>query len=155
LIRPAVDPAASSWKHSCRAELPDGRWVLLLVYGRQDGMTAPVSRPASQPASHGRLWWLPAGGYGNGLDDAAWAPVLEISERVVPDVLGALADAGVPGYAAPARPPGFRLRDRSRQPEPWRLWVGASAHGRAEEVLVAVMPRLAREAARRADRAWR
>ena len=73
----------------------------------------------------------------------------------MPDVLRALADAGVPGYAAPAHPPGKRLPDRSRQPETYRLWVGASAHGRAEEVLVAVMPRLTREAARRADRAWR
>ena len=80
-------------------------------------MTAPISRPAEQSACPGRLWWLPAGGYGNGLDDAAWAPVLEVSERIVPDVLGALADAGVPGYAAPAHPPGNRLRDRSRQPE--------------------------------------
>jgi hypothetical protein len=118
-------------------------------------MTAPISRPAEQFASHGRLWWLPAGGYGNGLDDAAWAPVLEISVHVVPDVLGALADAGVPGYAAPAQSRGYRLRDRSGRPETWRLWVGASAHGRAEAVLVAVMPRLAREAARRADSAWR
>jgi len=118
-------------------------------------MTAPVSRPAEQPARGGRLWWLPPGGYGNGLEDAAWAPVLEISEQIVLDVLRALANAGVPGYAAPAHPPGYRLRDRSRQPETYRLWVGASAHGRAEEVLVAVMPRLAREAARRADSAWR
>ena len=118
-------------------------------------MTAPISRPAGQFASHGRLWWLPVGGDGNGLDDAAWAPVLEISRDVVPDVLAALADAGVPGYAAPAHPPGYRLRDRSRRPETYRLWVGASGHGRAEDVLVAVMPRLAREAAQRADSAWR
>jgi len=118
-------------------------------------MTAPISRPAEQSTRPGRLWWLPAGGSGNGLDDAAWAPVLEISEQIVPDVLRALADAGVPGYAAPAHPPGHRLRDRSPQPETYWLWVGASAHGRAEEVLIAVMPRLAREAARRADSAWR
>jgi hypothetical protein len=118
-------------------------------------MTAPISRPAERPARPGRLWWLPPGGYGNGLDDAAWAPVLEISEQIVPDVLRTLAAAGVPGYAAPAHLPGYRLRHRSRQPETYRLWVGASAHGRAEDVLVAVMPRLAREAARRADRAWR
>jgi hypothetical protein len=118
-------------------------------------MTAPISRPAEHSARPGSLWWLPVGGYGNGLDDAAWAPVLEISEQIVPEMLRALADAGVPGYAAPAHPPGYRLRDRSRQPEAYRLWVGASAHGRAEEVLVAVMPHLVREAARRADSAWR
>jgi hypothetical protein len=118
-------------------------------------MTAPISRPAERSACPGRLGWLPPGGYGNGLDDAAWAPVLEISEQIVPDVLGALADAGVPGYAAPAHPPGHRLRDHSRRPETYRLWVGSSGHGRAEDVLVAVMPRLAREAARRADSAWR
>ncbi|MGH3255692.1 MAG: hypothetical protein ACRDOU_09855 [Streptosporangiaceae bacterium] len=70
-------------------------------------------------------------------------------------MLHALADAGVPEYAALAHPPSYRLRDRSRQPETYRLWVGASAHGRAEEMLVAVMSRLAREAARRADSAWR
>ena len=118
-------------------------------------MTAQVSRPAGQSASLGRLWWLPAGGHGNGLDDDAWAPVLEISEQIVADVLRALADAGVPGYAAPAHLPGYRLRIRSRQPETYRLWAGASAHGRAEEVLLSVMPRLAREAARHADSAWR
>ena len=103
----------------------------------------------------GRLWWLPAGGFGNGLDDAAWAPVLGVSEQIVPDVLRVLANAGVPGYAAPAHSAGWRLRGRSRRPETYRVWVGASAHGRAEEVLVAVMPRLARDAARRADSAWR
>jgi hypothetical protein len=118
-------------------------------------MSAPISRPAGHSVHPGRLWWLPSGGYGNGLDDTAWAPVLEISEHIVRDVLSALADAGVPGYAAPAQSLGYRLRDRSRRQETYRLWVGASAHGRAEEVLVAVMPRLAREAARRAGSAWR
>jgi hypothetical protein len=118
-------------------------------------MSAPISRHAEHSVHPGRLWWLPAGGCGNGLDDTAWAPVLEISEQIVPDVLRALAEARVPGYAAPAQSPGYRLRDRSRRQETYRLWVGASAHGRAEEVLVTVMPRLAREAARRAGSAWR
>jgi|SRR5579875_928217 hypothetical protein len=118
-------------------------------------MTAPASRPAARTSPAGRLWWLPAGGYGNGLDDTAWAPVLEISEQVVADVLGELRNASVPGYAAPAHSPGELLRDRPRRPAAYRLWVGASAYGRAEEVLVAVMPRLAREAARRGGSAWR
>jgi hypothetical protein len=48
-----------------------------------------------------------------------------------------------------------RLRDRSRQPEAYQLWVGASVYGRTETILVAVMPYLNREAARHADSAWR
>ena len=117
-------------------------------------MTAPISRP-TESMHLGWLGWLPAGGYGNGLDDVAWAPILEISDQIVPELLRALADAQVPGYVAPAYPSGHRLRDRLRQPETYRLWVGTSSHGRAEQVLVNVMPRLVREAARRADRAWR
>jgi hypothetical protein len=118
-------------------------------------MAASVSRPAEQIGRRGRLWWLPADGYGNGLDDEAWAPVLEISERAVPTVLSALGEAGVPAYAAPVRPAASRLRDHTGQPEGYQLWVGASAYGRAEMTLVRVMPYLTREAARHADRAWR
>jgi hypothetical protein len=118
-------------------------------------MTASVSRPAVQPGRLGRLWWLPAGGHGNGLDDNAWAPVLEVSQQIVLVLLGALREAGVPAYAAPARSVTARLRDRARQPESYQLWVGASAYGEAEAALVAVMPYLTREAARRADSAWR
>jgi hypothetical protein len=118
-------------------------------------MTASVSRPAQQLGGFGQLWWLPAGGYGNGLKDQAWAPALQISGQVVPQVLDALRDAGVPGYAARVRPPLRRLRERGRQTDSYQLWVGASAYGRAETALMAVMPRLAREAARRSDSAWR
>jgi hypothetical protein len=115
-------------------------------------MTAPVSRPTGQPVSPGRL---SAGRYGKGLDDVAWAPILEIGEHVMPDALRALANAGAPGYAAPAHPPGYRLRDRSQRPETYRLWAGASAHGRTEDVLAAAMARPVREAARSAGSAWR
>jgi hypothetical protein len=118
-------------------------------------MTAPVTRPAAHEAQPGRLWWLPARGRGNGLNDQAWAPVLEISEQIVPQVLSALRDYGVPAYAALARPPRGQLRDRARRPQSWRLWVGTSAYGRAETALLAVMPQLVRQAARHADRAWR
>jgi len=118
-------------------------------------VTSGLSRPLEGAPRSGRLWWLPAGGQGNGLDDRAWAPVLEISEQSVPGVLGALLDAGVPAYAAPADPGAARLRDRSGLPAGWQLWVGASAYGRAETVLVTVMPSVTREAAGRHDRAWR
>ncbi len=118
-------------------------------------MAAPVSRPAEHARQFGRLWWLPAGGYGNGLDDDSWAPVLEVSEQVVQRVLSLLRDAGVPAYAAPARPVAGRLRDRSGQPASYQLWVGASAYGRAEAALVAAMPSVVREAAGHGDSAWR
>jgi hypothetical protein len=114
-------------------------------------MTAPVSRPAARLGRFGRLWWLPARGYGNGLDDQAWAPALQVSEQVVPQLLSALREAAVPAYAARVGEP----RERGGQPETYQLWVGASAYGRAEDVLLAVMPRLAREAAAQADAAWR
>jgi hypothetical protein len=118
-------------------------------------MSAPVSRPAEQAGQRGRLWWLPSGGYGNGLDDDTWAPVLEVSEQIVPALLQMLGEAGVPAHAAPARSGAHRLRDHSRRPEGYQLWVGASAYGQAEMILVTAMPYLAREAARHADRAWR
>jgi hypothetical protein len=118
-------------------------------------MSASVSRPIPEAGRPGRLWWLPPGGHGNGLDDEAWAPVLEVSERIVPALLARLREAGVPAYAAPARSGAARLRDRTGRPKSYRLWVGASAHGAAENALVVVMPYLAREAARQADSAWR
>ena len=118
-------------------------------------MAASMSRPAEQTGRRGRLWWLPAVGYGNGLDADAWAPVLEVSEQVVPTILGALGEAGVPAYAAPARSVASRLKDRTRRPAGYQLRVGAGAYGRAEITLVRVMPYLAREAARHADSAWR
>jgi len=118
-------------------------------------VTSGVSRTLGDVSRGGRLWWLPARGVGNGLDDRAWAPVLEISEQSVPQVLSALLDAGVPAYAAPAAPAAARLRDRSGLPTACQLWVGASAYGRAETVLVTVMPSVTRQAAGRHDRAWR
>jgi hypothetical protein len=118
-------------------------------------MTASVSRPAGQVSRFGRLWWLPPGGCGNGLDDQAWAPALQISEQVVPQVLDALRDAGVPAYAARVRAPLRRPRDRVLRPDSYQLWVGASGYSRAEDAPRAVMPRLAREAAQRRDNAWR
>jgi hypothetical protein len=118
-------------------------------------MTAPVSIPDEHIGQRGRIWWLPSRGYGNGLDDTAWAPVLEVSPGIVPALFSCLREAGVPAFAAPARPVAAQLRDNLGCPEAFRLWVGASAYGTAEAALMDVMPRLAREAAQYADRAWR
>jgi len=89
-----VDPAAPAL--DARGQ-PYGRWVLLSTRGEEDTMAAPVSRPVQRHARQwSRLWWLPAGGYGNGLDDGSWVPVLDVGEQVVPRVLAVLRDAGVP-----------------------------------------------------------
>jgi hypothetical protein len=114
-----------------------------------------ASKPLLRTGPGGRLWRLPAGGRGNGLDADSWAPVLEISEQVAPRLLSVLRDAGVPAYAAPARSAAARLRDCSGRPAGCRLWVGASAYARAETALVTAMPSLVREAAEHADAAWR
>jgi hypothetical protein len=118
-------------------------------------MAASVSRPAEQTGRWWRLSWLPSGGYGNGLDDGGWVPVLQVSEQVVPAVLSLISEAAVPAYAAPAHSGASRLKDRSRRPEAYQLWVGASAYGRAEMTLMKVMPYLTRAAALHADSAWR
>jgi hypothetical protein len=118
-------------------------------------MTASVLRSVEELRRFGRLWWLPPGGRGNGFDDDAWAPILEISEAAVPAILAALAAASVPAYAAAGGRPGSRSFRRAREPGCCQLWVGTSAYGRAEAVLLAVMPHLARELDSHGDRAWR
>ncbi len=118
-------------------------------------MSSVIARSVEDLGRFGCLCWLPACGRGNGLDDDAWAPVLQISEAAVPQVLAALAAALVPAFAAPAHP-------RDHGPPCWpesrpvaSYGVGTSAYGRAEAVLLAVMPHLARELDGRGDRAWR
>jgi hypothetical protein len=116
-------------------------------------MTESVSRFAEQIGRQGRLWRLPPGGYRNGLDDEAWVPVLKVRERTVPTVLCVLAEAGVPAYAAPASSGASRLEDDMGRPEPYQLWVGASAYGRAEMALARLTPYLTHDASRHADNA--
>jgi len=108
-------------------------------------MAASVSRPAGQLSRFGRLWWLPAGGHGSGLNDQAWAPALQISELMVPR----LRHAAVPAYTARVRPVPRRRRGRGQQPGSCQLYAGTCACGRA------VMPWPGQEAARRGDRARR
>jgi hypothetical protein len=105
-------------------------------------MPASISRPGAVPQRFGRLWWLPSGGLGNGLDDDAWAPILEVPGDLVVPLLAALRAAGVPAYAAGATPAAGRAGP-ARAPG-CRLWVGSSAYGRAEETLIAVLPSLTR-----------
>jgi hypothetical protein len=120
---------------------------------------ASVSRSLTQPEDLGRVWWLPSNGEGNGLDDAAWAPIADVAATLVAPLLAILRAAGVPAYGAPASRPLMRrprhaarpsqsLAGRSERPahadpdDVWHLWVGTSGHARAEEVLRTALPRL-------------
>jgi hypothetical protein len=104
-------------------------------------MPASASRPAAGLQRYGRLWWLPSGGQGNGLDDAAWAPILEVSADVVTPLLAAFRAAGVPAYAASIRP-AISRRGSGPAAADFRVWVGSSAYGRAVETLITVLPAL-------------
>lgn len=83
-----------------------------------------------------RPFWLPPTGHGNGLDDDAWVILLDVASATAGDeLLDAMAAAGVPAHAAPMRAP---LSGTVR------IWVGASGYGRAEAVLMRVLPTLVR-----------
>ena len=84
--------------------------------------------------------WLPPGGHGNGLDAPAWAPIADFAPQLADRVLVVLAEHGVPGYAA-----AHRAGPRSRPCSCWRLWVATGAYTRAQDVLVAHLPRLLRD----------
>jgi hypothetical protein len=60
-----------------------------------------------------------------------------ISRRVISAVLAELGRSGVPAYCARFNPAWCGI------PARWCLWVGHSAHGRAEERLTEVMLGLA------------
>jgi hypothetical protein len=76
------------------------------------------------------MWWLPAGGFGNGLDDASWVAVVDVSdEQVAHEVLDKMLSAGVPAYAATLpRPEAVRPHSRRAVgvPAPFRIWAGAT-----------------------------
>jgi hypothetical protein len=105
-------------------------------------MPASASRSVAGLQRFGRLWWLPSGGQGNGLDDDAWAPILEVSADVVTPLLAAFRAAGVPAYSASIRPAISRRGGRGPEAADFRVWVGSSAYGRAVETLVTVLPAL-------------
>jgi hypothetical protein len=112
-------------------------------------MPGSISRPVDAPKL-GTLYWLPPGGQGNGLDDDAWALLVEVTGEIVRPVLTALRDARVPGYAAAAGPGLSRRPGRAgHRPAPlYRVWVGTSAYGRAQDTLIALLPSLTGPAAR-------
>ena len=94
----------------------------------------------------GKPFWLPPGGWDNGLAAAAWAAILDVTSEPAADlILLELRGAGVPGYAAPVAPPGaagaWRLRHGGQRV---RIWVGSRWFGQAEITIARAVPTLTR-----------
>lgn len=84
-------------------------------------------------------------GWGNGLDDDAWAAIVDVtSEDAARVILRRLQHAGVPAYTSGVTrfgTPSHRPKaDRHR----YRIWVGSGSYGRAETMLLQIVPELSR-----------
>lgn len=91
-------------------------------------MSAPHHDPGDGFAGRGPMFWLPPGGFGNGVPATNWAEIADIGEDQLAGVLFALAEAGIGGYVA--IPAGRRGSSRRR------LWVDALQYRRAEDLLM-------------------
>lgn len=93
-----------------------------------------------------RAYWLPPGGWGNGLESDSWAAMADVSTDLAATlILFELRRAGVPGYAAALhRRFASARRDTRRHTgaQRVRIWVGCDAYGRAESTLLRILPEL-------------
>lgn len=108
-------------------------------------MTASTTWTVRDVSRFGRAYWLPANGWGNGLEDESWAALVDVTREDAADlILRRLRHAGVPAYAAGVTRSGgptHRARgDRHR----FRIWVGSGSYGRGETTLLQLLPGLAR-----------
>lgn len=105
-------------------------------------MAAPHSSSWSPRAS--RLYWLPSGGTGNGLEAQTWAVLIDTDASQLTLLLDTLRDADIAAYAARVN----RLsRGRKGRSSTFRIWVDTWTHARAEDVIRETLLRH-----RRADR---
>ena len=83
----------------------------------------------------GRPFWLPPGGWGNGLEASAWVALAAVAgEHLATLLLADLREAGVPAYAATVHHP---RPGRARPTLPTvRIWVGADHFGTGEAALL-------------------
>ncbi|GAA4618696.1 hypothetical protein [Saccharopolyspora hordei] len=92
-------------------------------------MSSPHHEPDGGFGERGPMFWLPPGGFSNGLEATNWAELADLGEGQLADVLFTLADAGIAGYVA--HPTGGRTTK-------YRLWVDTLQYRRAEDVLMDV-----------------
>lgn len=98
-------------------------------------MTAGAHQVLRDLTTRGTPFWLPPGGWDNGLWSASWAAILDApTEQAASLLLLELKDACVPAYAARLR----HVPDTAA-----RIWVGCDAYGRAESTLLRILPNLA------------
>lgn len=97
-------------------------------------MAAPYS--ASWSGRADRLYWLPSGGIGNGLNAQTWAAVIDADASQMILLLDTLREADIAAYAA-------RLGrfGRPRRSPVFRIWVDTWTHARAEDVICEVLLR--------------
>ena len=141
----AVELAGTAWPPS-KSQL--GQRFLSDAHGQ--AFMAPAEHiELPHLGDRGRLWWLPPGGRGNGLDAEGWAPILRLDAALVDEVLRVLHDDGVPAYAAAAPPRraanrrGHGRGGRSGSPPArYQLWVGSTTYFRAEQSLMRALPSL-------------
>lgn len=82
------------------------------------------------------MFWLPPGGFGNGIGAQAWAELADLPEDEVASVLFTLAEAGIGGYVAVPR------SLRGRFPVMYRLWVDSLHYRHAEDILMELLATL-------------
>ena len=99
-------------------------------------MSGHGSYSASWSGRRSRMYWLPPGGIGNGLDAATWAPLLDVDAGDLILLLDTLRDADIAAYAARRHAPGRIPRYAA-----FRVWVDTWTHARAEDVARAVLLR--------------
>jgi hypothetical protein len=98
-------------------------------------MSSSFSSSDWSGVDRGPMFWLPPGGFGNGLTATAWAQIADLSDDNLPEVLFSLTESGIPAHvAALRRRPGSKADGLRRTT--YRLWVASSSYGRAQDVLM-------------------
>lgn len=101
-------------------------------------MSAPREVPDPSFRLRGPMFWLPPGGFGNGIPATAWAELADLTEDEVPPVMMELASADIACYVAvPHRPrdASRRYTNRAR----YRLWVDSMRYHSAESLLMELL----------------
>lgn len=87
----------------------------------------------------GPMFWLPPGGFDNGIDASAWAELADLPEGEVAEVLFGLQEAGIAAYVAIGQQ---ARRGAGSGPVRYRLWVDTLRYRRAEDLLMDILATL-------------